>query len=190
LLSWEPDAQNQVSITNVQSVIYDIHRHRHIYKVTADHQHSPETMERLRASGLDATTVYFSRSIQLEMYDCLRKLLHEDRIYFPRNSAWSLKLKDELINLQLINGVKIDHRPDKSKDLSDCVAAIAWQLVGTAQSNWLTSKELSIKIPAKPAPPAYKMMNSDNFSDAHREISQLTRSKRSKWDSVFSSLDQ
>lgn len=328
LLCWEPDPHNQVSITNVQNVIYDIHKHRHIYKVTADHQHSPETMERLRASGLDASTVYFSRSIQLEMYDCLRKLLHEDRIYFPRNSAWSLKLKDELINLQLINAVKIDHRPDKclvgetriplldgttpmiselvdkevwvysckadgtivpgkargrktmevtelldvvldngcvirctpehpfmlrngeyiqakdivpnitrlmpvttlgpaygatafievttkqpipvydlevdvwdnfaltagiivhnSKDLSDCVAAIAWQLVGTAQSNWVSSKELALKVPTKPVPAAYKMMASDNFSDAHRELTQLSRSKRTNWDSAFSSLD-
>lgn len=113
LVAWEPEPGVQVSITNVQSVIYEINRMRPLTKVTSDHAHSPETIQRLKANGINAESIFFSRAIQLDMYDCLRKLLHENRIVFPRLSEYTALLKDELVHLQLINGNKIDHKPDK-----------------------------------------------------------------------------
>jgi hypothetical protein len=188
LLAWEPFDGNQVSITNVQSVIYDIHSIRPIAKLTADHQHSPETIERLKANGINASTIYFSRAIQLEMYDCLRQLLHEDRIVLPRNSPWSVLLKDELLNVQLINGVKIDHRPEKSKDLADCVASIAWQIVGpNATGNWESAKPL-IMPTTKRLVPVAGSSEEDEFATNSRDFRRTLRAK-SSWGSSFSSCD-
>lgn len=185
LIAWEPTETKQVSITNVQSAIYEIHRRRVITKVTSDHQHSPETIQRLRANGINAESIYFSRSIQMEMYDCLRKLLHEKRIVFPRTGNFSPMLQDELVNLLLIQGDKITHRPDKSKDLADCVAAIAWHIIGKQTSGWTSSA--SLVIPKKTTAGAV------TFSDSFNESFLTNRSSYRKevlkekvsWDTFF-----
>ena len=111
LLAWEPDIGQQVGISNVYQTIYQIHHTRPLSKITSDH-YNPETIQRLKGSGLNASIMTFSAGKQLEIYDFTRKLLHEDRLIFPKDSQWSSKLKEELFGIQLIKGKKIDHRKD------------------------------------------------------------------------------
>lgn len=170
LLAWEPDELNQVSITNVQQAIYDINKYRPLAKITSDHQHSPETIQRLKANGFNAETIYFSRSMQMDMFDCLRKLLHEDRLILPRFSDYSYILKDELINLQLLKENKIDHKPDGSKDLADCVAAICWQLVGNEIQ--ASGPTITLKLP--------KAITSPGTTDLSSFRKQL-KSTKTRW---------
>jgi len=128
LLAWEPDIGQQVGISNVYQVIYQIHAHRPLAKITSDH-YNPETIQKLKASGLNASIMTFTQNKQLEIYDFLRKLFHEGRIILPKDSKWSSKLKDELFGIQLIKGKKIDHRKDGTKDLADAVSSVAWHLM-------------------------------------------------------------
>ena len=111
LLAWEPDIGQQVGISNVYQTIYQIHHSRPLSKITSDH-YNPETIQRLKGSGLNASIMTFSAGKQLEIYDFTRKLLHEDRLIFPKDSQWSSKLKEELFGIQLIKGRKIDHTKD------------------------------------------------------------------------------
>ena len=111
LLAWEPDIGQQVGITNVYQAIYQIHGSRPQSKITSDH-YNPETVQRLKMTGLNASIITFSQTKQLEIYDFARKLLHENRLILPKDSPWSNKLKEELFGIQLIKNRKIDHRRD------------------------------------------------------------------------------
>jgi intein/homing endonuclease len=111
LLAWQPGIGQQVSISNVYQVIYQIHNQRPLSKITSDH-YNPETIQRLKLNGMNASTITFSRSKQLEIYDLFRKLLHEDRVQLPKDSPWSSLLKEELLGIQLRKNSKIDHRKD------------------------------------------------------------------------------
>jgi hypothetical protein len=126
LLGWEPVDGKQVSITNVQNVIRQIHSNRFIQKLTADHHNSAETLQRLRTIGIKTESTYFSNKVQLAMYEVLRSLIHEDRLVLPKDSPWSKKLQDELSRLVLIRNQKIDHLYKQSKDLADAVAGVCW----------------------------------------------------------------
>jgi hypothetical protein len=101
----------------------------------------------LKGTGLNASIMTFSAGKQLEIYDFTRKLLHEDRLIFPKDSQWSSKLKEELFGIQLIKGRKIDHRKDSSKDLADCVCAVAWHLMSdqTASLSFDTTVQRTVR---------------------------------------------
>jgi hypothetical protein len=111
LLAWEPDIGQQVGISNVYQAIYQIHGSRPLTKITSDH-YNPETVQRLKMTGLNASIITFSQTKQLEIYDFARKLLHENRLVLPKDSPWSNKLKEEMFGIQLIKNRKIDHRKD------------------------------------------------------------------------------
>jgi intein/homing endonuclease len=127
-LVWEPTYNTQVSIANVQDIILEIHSEIPIRKLTADHYNSAETIQRLRQHGIVAETTFFSNRLQLSMYSLLRQLLHERRIILPYDSPWTPLALSELCKVQLIRGIKIDHEPSGSKDLSDAIAGVCWTL--------------------------------------------------------------
>ena len=131
LAAWEPDAGNVVSIMNVYDIIYRIHNKRPIYKVTTDHAQQHETIQRLRMAGISAASRFWSNRVQVEIYDFTRKLLHEGRLILPKNSPWTQLLKLEMMGIVYDKEKgKIDHSPDSSKDLLDCVCSIAWEIAG------------------------------------------------------------
>lgn len=112
IMAWVPRDGIKVSILNVQQAIYSIHSQRPLSLVSADHKESQETLQRLSSHGINVDVVNFSNSKQVQMYDIVRKLLHEERIFFPKNSPWTSLLKTELLKVQFLNGNKIDHPPD------------------------------------------------------------------------------
>jgi len=130
LLAWEPDFQHDVSISNVGEVIKFINKSMPIFKVTADHYNSAETIQRLKEDGINAEIVFFSNRQQMLMYDLLRQLLHEERIVLPKDCMWAGKAIRELSQVQLLRGIKIDHPKGEgySKDLADTIAAVAYML--------------------------------------------------------------
>lgn len=130
LIAWKPEPSTAVSITNVQEVLFKIHQARPISKVTADHHNSWETLERFRMYGIKSESMYFSQKLQLEMYENLRLLLHEQRLILPNNSVFRNTLLDEMVRIQLEKGRKITHPQHSGKDLCDAVAGVAWVLTG------------------------------------------------------------
>lgn len=137
LLLWQPTFEADVAISNVGEVIKVISKSRYIAKVTADHYNSVETIQRLRQEGIRSEIVYFSNKQQLLMYDNLRQLLHEGRISIAKTSQWASIAIRELKQVQLINGRKIDHPRDGSKDLADAIAAVAYVLTEKSQGSVL-----------------------------------------------------
>jgi hypothetical protein len=111
IVAWIPQPGKNVSIVNVQQMVYQIHSRRPLSKVSSDPKESSETLQRFKASGIPVEVISFSNQRQLAMYDAVRKLLHEDRLILPKNSPWSRRLKEELIGLQFIDNKKIDHKP-------------------------------------------------------------------------------
>lgn len=131
LLAWDPDPLEglEVSVSNVQDIVYWIHSHIPIDQVSSDHYASAETLQRLKGYGMRTKSVYFSNPLQLAAYKATRDCLHEDRLILPSNSPLKARVIAEMLDIRLVNnGRKIDHGPDGSKDILDCIAAVVYQL--------------------------------------------------------------
>lgn len=109
LMAWQPQPGYQVSVTNVQEAILDIHGKRPIRKLTSDHHQNTETVQRLNKLGINAEGKFFGNKFQLMIYEQLRFLLNEGRIILPRDSPVKDLARDELNQLELVNATKIDH---------------------------------------------------------------------------------
>ncbi len=131
LAAWEPKPGEVVSLLNVYDIIYSIHAQRPLHKVTTDHAQQAETIQRLRMNGLNASSLFFSNRLQVEIYDATRKMLHEDRLILPKDSPWSNLLRHEMMTIQYDRQKgKIYHNPDSSKDVLDTLASVVWHIAG------------------------------------------------------------
>jgi intein/homing endonuclease len=128
IFSWEPTYNTEVSISNVQDLIIEIHNIIPIRKLTSDHYNSAETLQRLRHQGIPCESTFFSNRVQVSMYSLVRQLCHENRLIIPYDSLWSPVALSELCKVQLIRGTKIDHSPSGSKDIADTIAGVCWAL--------------------------------------------------------------
>ncbi|MFB6284624.1 MAG: LAGLIDADG family homing endonuclease [Halobacteria archaeon] len=131
IFAWEGTKQANTSISNVYDVLMEIHQTRPIEFVSSDGWNAAETVQKLKSQGIQAQDEQFNNPLQLKMYRSLKNLLMEGRIVLPRYTNWSALLERELKQVELINnGKKIDHpnSPGASKDIADCVAAIAYYL--------------------------------------------------------------
>lgn len=149
ILAWEPEHNAPVSFDDVEQAILTIHRRRPLAAVTADHYASPQTIQRLCSRGIRSEIVFFSSRQQLQMYELLRHLFHQDRIVLPADSPWSSLLLRELSRVQLKNGKRIDHPKGESKDLADAVAGVCWKLQGR---EFAAQQKLLAKVGTLPAP--------------------------------------
>lgn len=122
ILIWEPRDGKPVDVINVKDAILLLSTFFNLKKVTFDKWNSATTIQELIVNGIPAEDMSFSRGQQLEMYRNLRSLIYNNLIKWPSNHF----LCEELIKLQLINGVKVDHPPEGSKDIADAVAGCSW----------------------------------------------------------------
>ena len=186
MLAWEPDARTTVSITNVQSIIYEIHAQRPLSYITSDHHNSAETIQRLKARGLRAEALFFSNRLQVMMYDAARQLMHENRLILPYNSQFKSLARRELTQVELINGNKIDHPEGGSKDLADCICPVAWHLAGATLSNvvsassMMRTKKVDDDPRALPVGAANKWRQNDEFQVTGGEFMREMRQNRTK----------
>ena len=109
LMAWKPQRGEEVSISNVQKAILDINHYRPISKLTSDHHQNAETIQRLKSFGIPSEAYFFSNKLQMEMYEQLKLLINEGRLILPKNSPYKELLKDELNQLEVTNGIRIDH---------------------------------------------------------------------------------
>ena len=152
MIAWEPTPTAQVSILNVQSAIFQIHNFRPLAKVSSDDKESAETFQRLKGAGMNVEPKRFSNNKQLAIYSTTDTLLNERRLHLPKNSPWTRLLKEEMLKVELIKGMKIDHPSNGSKDLLDCVAAVCWHLAGKGQEDLMAPLVLNTKSLSKKQP--------------------------------------
>jgi hypothetical protein len=102
-----------------------------IRQVTYDGWQSADSLQQLRRAGFQAEV--FSVDRDLEAYDTFKELLHTNRVSLPDFSP----LIQELCQLELIQGKKVDHPPRGSKDVADGVAgAVFAALIGRSVSGF------------------------------------------------------
>lgn len=131
ILVWEPDPEHKVSVIHVQDCIKLVHEQRRIQALGADHHNSAETVERLNRHGISSTIYTASNAMQVSQYSFAKELMRAGRLVLPKAGPWRNKLQDELTRVQLIRGVKINHPPSGSKDISDAVCGLCWLLERT-----------------------------------------------------------
>lgn len=173
VLSWEPSYGVEVSVSDVSDTIVNLTKLFNVVKVGADHYMRSEA-QRLRMHGIVSETTYFSNAKQVEMYKLIRELLHENRLILPSSFNWKQTLIREFSQLQLVNGSKIIHPKEGSKDIADAIAGLCFHL----NNRYILDKPEIIRSKK----PAAKSVNNNVYmyptTTTHRE--QVLRHLRNK----------
>lgn len=131
LLEWKPSKAERlpVDLLNVAEVIEMICSQVFVKKALFDKFNSADVIQRLMMLGVEAEDKSFSNPFQVMIYTNLKSLIYTENIQLldhVSNDEHRLNANEELKHLKLINGNKIDHDRDKSKDFSDARAAATW----------------------------------------------------------------
>jgi len=87
-------------------------------RITSDSWNSVDILQTFRSRGIFAEIVSVDKT--MDPYEKLKEAIYEKRI---RCHKYPL-LADELKRLELVNGEKVDHPPDFSKDCADAVCGV------------------------------------------------------------------
>ncbi|WP_145052796.1 hypothetical protein [Paenibacillus xylanexedens] len=131
ILEWVPSKKDRlpVDLLNVADIIETICRQVHVKKALFDKFNSAEVVQRLMSYGVEAEDKNFSNPFQFQIYQNLKALIYTGQIELldhTRDDDRRQNANEELKSLKLINGNKIDHDKDKSKDVSDARASFVW----------------------------------------------------------------
>lgn len=130
LLQWKPSKKERlpVDLMNVAEVIELICSQVHVKKALFDKFNSADIVQKLLSLGVEAEDKNFSNPFQLQIYTNLKSLIYTEQIELLDHQVeeGGLNANDELKAIKLVNGNKIDHDRDKSKDFSDARAAAVW----------------------------------------------------------------
>lgn len=131
ILEWKPSKKERlpVDLLNVAEVLEMICQQVHVKKAIFDKFNSADVVQRLMQYGVEAEDRNWSNPFQLQIYTNLKGLIYTGMIelldhVIPEETH--MNANEELRNLKLINGNKIDHDKDKTKDFSDARAGATW----------------------------------------------------------------
>lgn len=131
LLQWKPSKSDRlpVDLMNVAEIIEIICKQVHVKKALFDKFNSAEVVQRLMAYGVEAEDKNFSNPFQVQIYQNMKGLVYTQNIslldHMPMDDS-TMNANEELKHIKLINGNKIDHDKDKTKDFSDARCGAAW----------------------------------------------------------------
>lgn len=125
LLFWQPDKEHNVpvSLNNIANIVLALRdRGMKIAAVSYDQWNSASSVEALQLAGIYCE----SHNITTEDYTALRYMINLGAVEIPTDqwSAWPL-LQQELEQLEQIETgarFRVDHPPNGSKELADCLA--------------------------------------------------------------------
>lgn len=139
ILEWIPNkhansGKYEVDLENVYTTLVKLNKIFNFKQITFDQWESHGFIQRLFREGIPTFKHPFGRSNQLQMYRSLKTRMVDGLLVMPRNES----LREELENLIVKNGSRIDHPTNKassiegkkkiSKDISDCIAVINWYI--------------------------------------------------------------
>jgi hypothetical protein len=111
---WEPKTEGPVNLSEVKQWIQNLRRLGfNIGLVTFDRWQSFDIQNELKAVGMRTDTV----SVAKKHYEDMAMLVYEERLAMPAIDL----LFEELTELKIMRGNKVDHPRKKSKDLADAV---------------------------------------------------------------------
>jgi hypothetical protein len=113
----------EILISDVRKRIYELRdRGFNIHKVTFDGFQSTETMQNLNKSGIKSERLSVDKDSAA--YEAMKDCIYHKRLNYPPHEVFI----EECQHLE-IYGDKIDHQPEKSKDVSDSVAGVVYNIV-------------------------------------------------------------
>jgi len=114
----------EVSFSGVRQRIINLHNAGfEIVKVTLDGWQSADTIQTFNSLGILAELLSIDRTV--EPYEAYKEALYEKRIEIPHHE----KAMDETKHLVILKGSKIDHPKDGSKDVSDAIAGVVYNIL-------------------------------------------------------------
>jgi hypothetical protein len=111
---WEPRAEGPVNLSEVKQWIMNLRRQGfNIGMVSFDRWQSFDIQNELQAVGIRTETV----SVAKKHYEDLAMMIYEERVSIPMIPI----LLEEMSELKIMKGNRVDHPRKKSKDLADAV---------------------------------------------------------------------
>ena len=144
---WEPKSEGPVNLSEVKQWIINLRRQGfNIGIVSFDRWQSFDIQNELKAVGIRTDTV----SVAKKHYEDLAMMIYEERVAMPMIPL----LLDEMSELKIMKGNRVDHPRKKSKDLADAVCGAVFGAIShTPKDNnieidihtWGTSDRLAEK---------------------------------------------
>ncbi|MEK5060947.1 MULTISPECIES: hypothetical protein [unclassified Paenibacillus] len=131
ILEWKPSKKERlpVDLLNVAEILEMICQQVHVKKALFDKFNSADVVQRLMQYGVEAEDKNWSNPFQLQIYTNLKGLIYTGMIELLDHiipDETHMNANEELRHMKLINGNKIDHDKDKTKDFSDARAGASW----------------------------------------------------------------
>jgi hypothetical protein len=126
---WEPRAEGPVNLSEVKQWIMNLRRQGfNLGMVSFDRWQSFDIQNELQAVGIRTETV----SVAKKHYEDLAMMIYEERVSIPMIPI----LLEEMSELKIMKGNRVDHPRKKSKDLADAVCGAVFGAIShTAKSN-------------------------------------------------------
>jgi hypothetical protein len=144
---WEPRAEGPVNLSEVKQWIQNLRRQGfNIGMVSFDRWQSFDIQQELKAVGIKTDTV----SVAKKHYEDLAMMIYEERVAMPMIPL----LLEEMSELKIMKGNRVDHPRKKSKDLADAVCGAVFGAISHTQKDnnleidvhtWSTSSRLADK---------------------------------------------
>jgi len=132
---WEPRVEGPVDLSEVKRWIQNLRRIGfNIGLVSFDRWQSFDIQNELKQVGMKTETV----SVAKKHYEDMAMLIYEERLVMPAIDL----LFEELTELKIVRGNKVDHPRKKSKDLADAVCGAVFGAISHTPKN--TNLEVEI----------------------------------------------
>ena len=119
---WEPKAEGPVNLSEVKQWIINLRREGfNIGMVSFDRWQSFDIQNELQAVGIKTETV----SVAKKHYEDLAMMIYEERVAMPMIPL----LLEEMSELKIMKGNRVDHPRKKSKDLADAVCGAVFSAI-------------------------------------------------------------
>lgn len=116
-----PPAGGEIDIEQVREFCKTLHsRFPAVELITYDTWAASALMQDFEKQGLKTENLYIRKA----QHDLLKEQIYSKKV---RGQKYDVLIK-ELLGLEL-NGEKVDHHPDSSKDVADAVAGVVWHCV-------------------------------------------------------------
>ena len=132
---WEPKAEGPVNLSEVKQWIINLRRQGfNIGVVSFDRWQSFDIQNELQAVGIRTETV----SVAKKHYEDLAMMIYEERVAIPMIPI----LLEEMSELKIMKGNRVDHPRKKSKDLADAVCGAVFGAISHTQKTNSTEIEV------------------------------------------------
>ena len=123
---WEPKAEGPVNLSEVKQWIINLRREGfNLGMVSFDRWQSFDIQNELQAVGIRTETV----SVAKKHYEDLAMMIYEERVAIPMIPI----LLEEMSELKIMKGNRVDHPRKKSKDLADAVCGAVFGAISHTQ---------------------------------------------------------